>query len=137
MSCPKQQRDQRHFRQRARQARLPGAGQTRVEQGQPAEGAAWIRPQHRGATLRRMRRTQAQKATILESGKACLLSGTQARMKRRKRQCLKAAKSIVYWQEICPLLRTTSILHLTDSTKKVENTCQNSDFPREEQTEGN
>lgn len=86
---------------------------------------------HGSGTAERRNTRNKNKAAILESGKACLLAGTQARIKRRKRQCLKAAKSIVYWQEVCPLLRTPPILHLTDSTK-IENTHQNSDwFPKE------
>lgn len=58
-------------------------------------------------TQRRLKRAQEEEkqnkktkkpTTFLESGRVCSFLGTQARTNRR--QCLKAAKGIVYWQEV-------------------------------------
>lgn len=74
--------------------------------GQSAFGRSWMDQAtvEKGNTHRRLFRRHKnnkkakQNPTFLESGKVCLILGTQARTNRR--QCLKVAKSIVYRQEV-------------------------------------
>lgn len=76
-------------------------------ESQSAFGRSWMdqATAEKRKTQRRLKRAQEkhqkppkQAPTFLESGRACLFLGTQARTNRRQR--LKAAKSIVYWQKV-------------------------------------